>query len=299
MRMNSVCVVGVILHLPFLSVYSFGNVVPRSRVHEEKNILNTSTRAVTIRKTRSTIIPLQTATSRNEDDTAGSAATATINHVVFDFCTGCRWMPRSIWMAQELLTTFNEENLSAVSLVPSRPPPGAQFVVTFHSTVPKGDSSTTIFWDREKEGGFPEVKELKQLVRDKIDPELYLGHSDNKERDEASLDSTAGSGGDFSMPSSTDVLGKVIDQVKGPNVAIQYCTGCRWMLRSAYFATELLTTFNDEINSVTLIPSRPPEKGGIFVSFLTASFAFTLGEINLLTATFFWLDGCCWCDERG
>lgn len=40
------------------------------------------------------------------------------------------------------------------------------------------------------------------------------------------------------------------------NVSIEYCTGCKWMLRSTWFAQELLSTFDDDKNlySVTLIP---------------------------------------------
>ena len=36
----------------------------------------------------------------------------------------------------------------------------------------------TLLWDRKTQGGFPETKVLKQLVRDQIDPERDLGHSD-------------------------------------------------------------------------------------------------------------------------
>ena len=36
-----------------------------------------------------------------------------------------------------------------------------------------------------------------------------------------------------------------------PNVRITYCTGCRWMLRSAWMCQELLTTFEEELHSVT------------------------------------------------
>ena len=39
-----------------------------------------------------------------------------------------------------------------------------------------------VVWDRAERGGFPEVKELKQLVRDILAPSKDLGHSDNKER---------------------------------------------------------------------------------------------------------------------
>jgi len=33
-------------------------------------------------------------------------------------------------------------------------------------------------WERKRDGGFPEAKELKQRVRDRIDPQRSLGHND-------------------------------------------------------------------------------------------------------------------------
>lgn len=68
-------------------------------------------------------------------------------------------------MAQELLTTF-ETDLHSVALVPRT---GGVFVVRLN-----GD----ILFDRKTVGRFPESKELKQLIRDSIDPERSLGHSD-------------------------------------------------------------------------------------------------------------------------
>ena len=51
------------------------------------------------------------------------------------------------------------------------------------------------------------------------------------------------------------------------DINIIYCTGCKWMMKAAYYAQELLTTFQDELTTVTLTPSRPPEEeGGRFVS---------------------------------
>lgn len=85
--------------------------------------------------------------------------------IAIEYCTGCRWMLRAAWMAQELLTTF-EADVSEVALVPAS---GGRFVVTVDQT---------IVWDREAEGGFPEIKVLKQRVRDVIDPHRSLGHSD-------------------------------------------------------------------------------------------------------------------------
>ena len=44
-------------------------------------------------------------------------------------------------------------------------------------------------------------------------------------------------------------------RLHGASVKISYCQGCRWMLRSAYFAQELLTTFDGgELEEVTLAP---------------------------------------------
>lgn len=33
-------------------------------------------------------------------------------------------------------------------------------------------------WSRKQQGRFPEAKEIKQLVRDRIAPDRDLGHSD-------------------------------------------------------------------------------------------------------------------------
>ncbi len=45
-----------------------------------------------------------------------------------------------------------------------------------------------------------------------------------------------------------------------PQVTIEYCTQCRWLLRAAYFAQELLTTFEADLGGVTLRPGT----GGVF-----------------------------------
>ena len=43
-------------------------------------------------------------------------------------------------------------------------------------------------------------------------------------------------------------------------IEILYCTQCRWMLRAAWMAQELLSTFDREIAELTLRPGS----GGIF-----------------------------------
>ena len=50
-----------------------------------------------------------------------------------------------------------------------------------------------------------------------------------------------------------------------PRVAITFCTQCRWMLRAAYFAQELLSTFGSSLGEVALIPAT----GGLFTVHLT------------------------------
>lgn len=86
-------------------------------------------------------------------------------HVEIEYCTQCRWLLRAAWMAQELLTTFDGE-LGCVSLIPGT---GGIFDVRL--------DGETLF-SRRQAGRFPESKELKQLVRDRIAPDMPLGHSD-------------------------------------------------------------------------------------------------------------------------
>ena len=90
------------------------------------------------------------------------------NRVEFRYCTQCRWLLRTTWMAQELLTTFDGE-LDEVSLMPGS---GGVFEVRVN-----GER----IWSRSEDGGFPDIKELKQRVRDRIAPSKDLGHSDHKD----------------------------------------------------------------------------------------------------------------------
>lgn len=70
-------------------------------------------------------------------------------------------------MAQELLHTFGDE-LSEVALVPASE--SGRFEVTVAGQV---------IWDRKRDGGFPEIKILKQRLRDRIAPQRDLGHIDD------------------------------------------------------------------------------------------------------------------------
>jgi len=84
-----------------------------------------------------------------------------------EYCTQCRWLLRAAWMAQEVLTTFEVE-LGEVALIPGS---GGTLEIRL--------DGVTIF-SRKEQARFPELKELKQLIRDQIAPDKELGHSDRK-----------------------------------------------------------------------------------------------------------------------
>lgn len=88
--------------------------------------------------------------------------------ITIQYCPKCGWLLRAAYIAQELLTTFAED-LLAVTLQPT------EISGDFHISI----NSKKIF-DRKEYGGFPEIKELKQLVRDEVAPGKSLGHSDTK-----------------------------------------------------------------------------------------------------------------------
>lgn len=50
-----------------------------------------------------------------------------------------------------------------------------------------------------------------------------------------------------------------------PTVTITYCPKCGWMLRASYFASELLTTFVDELDGVLLKPAETAGEFRIFI----------------------------------
>src|SRR5690606_6450550 len=81
------------------------------------------------------------------------------------YCTQCNWLLRAAWMAQEVLSTFSLE-LGAVTLVPGT---GGVFEIRLDGE---------LVWDRRRDGGFPDARQLKQLLRDRVDPGRDLGHLD-------------------------------------------------------------------------------------------------------------------------
>jgi selenoprotein W-related protein len=86
--------------------------------------------------------------------------------VEISYCRLCNWLLRASWMAQEMLSTFSEE-LSAVTLIPDST--GGVFDVRLNGE---------LLWSRKQEGRFPDISELKRLLRDRVAPERSLGHVD-------------------------------------------------------------------------------------------------------------------------
>ena len=82
------------------------------------------------------------------------------------YCSQCNWLLRASWMASELLETFGLE-LGSVTLGPGT---GGIFEIW---------SEDDLVWERKRDGGFPDVKALKQRVRDRVDPGRSLGHLDS------------------------------------------------------------------------------------------------------------------------
>jgi selenoprotein W-related protein len=85
-----------------------------------------------------------------------------------EYCPKCNWMLRAAYMGQELLSTFSDE-VYGVLLQPSEV--SGTYIIRVNDNV---------IFDRREAGRFPEIKELKQLVRDVIAPDKSLGHSDKK-----------------------------------------------------------------------------------------------------------------------
>ena len=87
------------------------------------------------------------------------------HHIQIHYCTQCRWLLRASWVAQELLSTFDGD-IDALTL---RPGTGGVFDISVNGEM---------LWSRKGEGRMPEITELKQKLRDRIDPARDLGHID-------------------------------------------------------------------------------------------------------------------------
>tara|TARA_B100001750_G_C15522560_1_gene613471 strand:- start:14764 stop:14994 length:231 start_codon:yes stop_codon:yes gene_type:complete len=74
-------------------------------------------------------------------------------------------MIRASWVTQEILNSF-ENDIQEISLIPSS---GGIFEIRINEEV---------VWSLRSNKKFPQPKEIKQIVRDRVDPERSLGHGD-------------------------------------------------------------------------------------------------------------------------
>lgn len=85
------------------------------------------------------------------------------NRIEIKYCTQCRWLLRAAWMGQELLSTFEGE-ITELALKP-----GTDGIFEVRA-------NDALVWSRKERGRFPEISELKRLVRDHVAPGRELGH---------------------------------------------------------------------------------------------------------------------------
>jgi len=88
--------------------------------------------------------------------------------ITIEYCPKCHWMLRAAYMAQEFLTTFTDD-IKGVLLLPSEI--GGRYTIFINDDK---------LFDRKESAHFPEIKELKQMIRDIVHPGKDLGHSDKK-----------------------------------------------------------------------------------------------------------------------
>ena len=92
-----------------------------------------------------------------------------MNKITIRYCTQCNWMLRSSWMAQELLHTFSDD-IDELALQPA-----SGGVFSLSASI---DDKEHLLWERTRDGGFPDIKQLKQIVRAVICPQRDLGYID-------------------------------------------------------------------------------------------------------------------------
>ncbi|GAB3671681.1 SelT/SelW/SelH family protein [Zhihengliuella somnathii] len=90
--------------------------------------------------------------------------------IAITFCTQCKWLLRAQWYQGELLQTFAEE-VGEVALVPAT---GGVFRID----VELPGSGTHYVANRKRDGGFPDILELKRAVRGQTEAMKPPGHAD-------------------------------------------------------------------------------------------------------------------------
>jgi len=96
----------------------------------------------------------------------------------------CRFTLRASWFAQELLSTFSDDlgeaaNGPSLDRGPRLYPIGEVVLTPGTGGILEIRLTDEVLWSKAV-GRYPEPKEIKQLIRDRIDPARDLGHSDRK-----------------------------------------------------------------------------------------------------------------------
>lgn len=86
-----------------------------------------------------------------------------MSRIEIEYCTQCNFLLRAAWLAQELLYTFG----LALTEVALKPGSGGHFIVRLNGEV---------LCSRREAGRFPEAKEIKRLVHDRIGSDRPIGH---------------------------------------------------------------------------------------------------------------------------
>ncbi|GAA5858836.1 hypothetical protein JCM8547_005007 [Rhodosporidiobolus lusitaniae] len=156
-----------------------------------------------------------------------SDGSTAVPRVAIEFCNRCRWLHRASWVQTELFLTFPSDSpdspsssssspgLKAITLVPlSTPETGGRFRVWLfrdadgqekRKTQERSWNGWDLVWDRKVEEGFPELKVLKQRIRNLIAPSQSLGHSDKP----SSTSSSSASKSDAPATPTVEATGSV------------------------------------------------------------------------------------------
>ncbi|KAG7529421.1 hypothetical protein FFLO_05649 [Filobasidium floriforme] len=119
-------------------------------------------------------------------------------NVYIEYCDRVSLAPRATWIQTELFLTFPSPTLASITILPSVENAGRFRVWMNNLSLPNGEGEDgkskmkvpegvvvkedgwVLVSDRKIEGGFPELKTLKQRIRSLVQPSRDLGHSDEK-----------------------------------------------------------------------------------------------------------------------
>ncbi|KAI1618550.1 seleno protein W-like protein [Exophiala viscosa] len=98
-------------------------------------------------------------------------------------------------------------------------------------TAPDSESPSsvtdTVLWDRKTENGFPETKELKNRVRNIIEPDRDLGHIDRRLKKDKEAQAGSGAGDPSVAKMHGDSNGQQIAVGEGKASEQKECEDCK------------------------------------------------------------------------